>query len=99
MLNNNRGNSVGRQGDDTNKNVAAIQKTDNILSHQSNNNNKNDDVHIWPKDAVLVTGDSILNGLEENRMRNIGNHSVKIRAFPGADVLDMYSYITPLLMY
>ena len=73
-------------------------ETDNLLSHQSNNNNKNDDVHMWPKDTV-ITGDSILNGLEENCMRNIGNHSVKVRAFPGAVVLDMYSYITPLLMY
>ena len=38
-----------------------------------------------------------MNGLEENRMRNVGKHTVKIRAFPGANVLDMYSYITPLL--
>ena len=58
---------------------------------------KNDDTHVWPKDTILITGDSILNGLEENRMRNIGKHSVKIRPFPGADILDMYSYITPLL--
>ena len=48
---------------------------------------------MWPKDTVVITGP------EENRMRNIGNRSVKIRAFPGADVSDMYSYIIPLLMY
>ena len=69
-------------------NISAIHKQDN---------NKNDDVRLWPKDTILITGDSILNGLEENRMRNIGKHTVKIRAFPGANVLDMYSYITPLL--
>ena len=69
----------------------------NISTIHKQDNNKNDDVRLWPKDTILITGDSILNGLEENRMRNVGKHTVKIRAFPGANVLDMYSYITPLL--
>ena len=42
-----------------------------------------------------MTGDSILNGTEENRLRK--NHSVKVRAFPGSNIEDMYDYLSPLL--
>ena len=49
----------------------------------------------WPKDTILITGDSILNNIEENTLRNKFN--VRVRAFPGADVRDMYDYLKPLL--
>ena len=49
----------------------------------------------WPSNTILVTGDSILNNIEENRLSKKFN--VKVRSFPGADICDMYDYITPLL--
>ena len=42
-----------------------------------------------------IVRDSILNGIQENRIGK--NHSVKVRPFPGSDIDDMYCYITPLL--
>ena len=51
--------------------------------------------HTWPKGTVLITGDSILNNLQESRLNKHCN--VKVRNFPGADVSDMYHFITPLL--
>ena len=49
----------------------------------------------WPKNTILITGDSILNNVEESSLRKKFN--VKVRSFPGADVRDMYDYIAPLL--
>ena len=42
----------------------------------------------WPPNTTLTTGDSILNNLEERRMN---------KQFPGADIQDMFHYISPLL--
>ena len=49
----------------------------------------------WPENTVLITGDSILNNLQENRLNR--NFNVKVRCFPGADIDDMFDFITPLL--
>ena len=49
----------------------------------------------WPKNTVLITGDSILNNIEESSLRKKFN--VRVRSFPGADVRDMYDYLQPLL--
>ena len=49
----------------------------------------------WPSNTILVTGDSILNNIEENRLSKKFN--VKVRSFPGADICYMYDYITPHL--
>ena len=43
--------------------------------------------------TVLITGDSILNNLQENRLNR--NFNVKVRCFPGADMDDMFDFITP----
>lgn len=51
--------------------------------------------HMWPENTVLVTGDSMLNGLTESRLNK--KFKVKVRPFPGANVEDMYDYISPLL--
>ena len=48
----------------------------------------------WPKDTILITGDSILNNIEESTLRTKFN--VRVRAFSGADVKDMYDYLKPL---
>ena len=52
-------------------------------------------VHKWPKDTVLISGSSIIQGLQENRMNK--KYNVKIRPFSGASVGDMYDYLSPLL--
>ena len=49
----------------------------------------------WPENTVLITEDSILNNLQENRLNR--NFNVKVRCFPGADIDDMFDFITPLL--
>ena len=51
----------------------------------------------WPRNTILITGSSILNGLDEHRMKNVKDHVIKVRPFSGARVNDMFSYITPLL--
>ena len=51
-------------------------------------------VHCWPKGTTLITGSSIIMGLEENRLHK---YKSKIRSFPGALVDDMYDYLAPLL--
>ena len=43
--------------------------------------------HAWPTNTVLIAGDSILNGIEEDRLKK--NHSVKVRSFPGSNIDDM----------
>ena len=53
---------------------------------------KNNYIKPWPKGTTLITGDSILCGVQEKRLRNS-----KVRVFLGANVDDMYDYLTPLL--
>ena len=57
---------------------------------------KTDENEMWPHNTVLITGSSILNGVDEYRMKNVKDHLIKVRAFPGARINDMYSYLTPL---
>ena len=67
----------------------------NSMSHKTNivpmviKSNK------WPENSVLITGDSILNNLQENRLNK--NFNVKVGCFPGADIDDMFDFIIPLL--
>ena len=49
----------------------------------------------FPKGTCLVVGDSILAGIDENRL-STGKHKVKVRYFPGARTDDMYDYMKPL---
>ena len=44
---------------------------------------------------MLITGDSMLNGIEESRLQM--KFDVKLRAFSGANTEDMHSYLKPLL--
>ena len=60
-------------------------------NEKENTNNKKK----WPENTILITGDSILNNIQEDILRKKFN--VKVRPFPGADVNDMYDYIAPLL--
>ena len=49
-------------------------------------------VKPWPKGTTLITGDSILCGIQESRLKK-----AKVRVFIGANVDDMYDFLTPLL--
>ena len=51
-------------------------------------------VHIWPNGTTLITGSSILLGVNESRLKK---YKAKIRPFPGATVDDMFDYLVPLL--
>ena len=52
--------------------------------------------HPFPKGTCLIVGDSILAGIDENRL-STGKHKVKVRYFPGARTDDMYDYMKSLL--
>ena len=47
----------------------------------------------WDTGMVLITGDSLLSGLQERKM----GPKVKVRSFPGARIKDYYSYLLPLV--
>ena len=49
----------------------------------------------WKPNTCLVVGDSILNGIQQNRMSK--NQLFKVRVFPGAHVSDFYHYLEPLM--
>ena len=51
-------------------------------------------VHPWPEGTTLITGSSILLGIQEGKLRN---YKAKVRAFSGATVDDMHDYLKPLL--
>ena len=71
-------------------------ENNNIDKNSDNKFNRfTNDIKVWPENTVLITGSSILNGIEENRLSKTRN--VKVRAFSGAYVDDMYDYLLPLL--
>ena len=50
----------------------------------------------WSKNTTLIVGDSIVSGIEENRILRQWR-KVKVKSFPGATIEDMYDYIKPML--
>ena len=49
-----------------------------------------EEVHKWPKNTILIVGDSIINGIEESRIKK--TFPVKVRSYQGAKISDMYDY-------
>ena len=47
--------------------------------------------HEWSDGAILVTGDSMIGGLEAQKMRAAGE--VKVRVHSGANIRDMYDHL------
>ena len=72
----------------------SIEETGNILPQIVPSRVENY-VHPWPQNTTLITGSSILMGVEENRLKK---YKTKVRAFPGAYVDDLYDYLAPLLL-
>ena len=56
----------------------------------------NFDAHPWPKNTILIAGDSMINGINEKRI-STNFKSVKVRYFSGATIDDIYFNIIPLL--
>ena len=52
-------------------------------------------MHKKRNNDVYIAGDSMLNGLDERKMKT-GNGNVKVRAHPGATVTDMLDYLKPI---
>ena len=52
-------------------------------------------VHKWSKNTILIATDSIYNQIDEKRLSR--KYNVRVRAFSGASVEDMYWYLYPLL--
>lgn len=51
-------------------------------------------IHPWPANTTLITGSSIISGIEESRLIK---YKAKVRPFPGACIDDLYDYLLPLL--
>ena len=51
--------------------------------------------HKKRNNDVYIVGDSMLNGLDERKMKK-GNGNVKVRVHPGATVTDMLDYLKPI---
>ena len=69
-----------------------------LIDKQNNTNtqrNRVDNVtKPWPNGTTLITGSSILLGVEESRLKK---YKAKVRPFPGATIDDMFDYLLPLL--
>ena len=52
--------------------------------------------NIQSKNKVVIAGDSIINGVFEDRLRR-KNHVVKTRNFPGVNVEDMRHNLMPII--
>ena len=66
--------------------------------HSASDENKTPEMTengVWPKNTVLITGDSILRNINERTLSK--NFNTKVRSFPGARVSDMFDYLKPLL--
>ena len=60
------------------------------------NNVYNFDAHSWPKNTILIAGDSVINGINEKRV-STNFKSVKVRCFSGPTIDDIYFNLIPLL--
>ena len=49
------------------------------------------DTHLWPKNTVLIVGDSMMYGINEKRLSKQLN--VKVRPHPGATTRDLYDHL------
>ena len=62
----------------------------NVLKNRPNNSHPIEDgeAYPWSPGTVLITGDSMLYGIEERKLRN-----AKVRMHPGASIEDMYPHL------
>ena len=63
----------------------------------NNSSLENETHHKWSKNTTLLVGDSIVSGIEENRI-SWQLRKMKMESFPGAIIENIYDYIKLLLM-
>ena len=56
----------------------------------------NSDARPWPKNTILIAGDSMINGINEKCI-STNFKSVKVKFFSGAMIEDMYFNLIPLI--
>ena len=56
----------------------------------------NSDAHPWPKNTILIAGDSMINGINEKHI-STNFKSVKVKFFSEAMIEDMYFNLIPLI--
>ena len=52
-------------------------------------------IHKWSRNTTLITGDSIMSGIDVKRLSK--KYPLKFRPFPGASANDMHHYLRLLL--
>ena len=57
---------------------------------------KLEDESKWRKNTTLIVGDSIISGIDQQRL-SVKGRIIKVRPFPRATINDTYDYIKPLL--
>ena len=57
---------------------------------------KVEDESKWRKNTTLIVGDSMISGIDQQRLL-VKGRIIKLRSFPGAAINDMQHYIKPLL--
>ena len=82
------GKGLGRNEDGIREPIQVEKKT----SFQQHKQNRS----VWPRNTVLITGDSMLNHIQERQLSTRGM-PVKVRANPGATIDDMRHHLTALL--
>lgn len=85
----------GYEDDNTSKKGLIDRGITPLLGYSKNVVNANKD-HMWPPNTCLIVGDSILNNIDESKLSK-KNKIVKVRPFSGSSIIDMYSYIVPLI--
>ena len=78
---------------DQNKHAPA--NDDNKSAKEFADKEKKTSSFTWKKGTVLITGDSMLNGIDESKLQM--KCDVKVRPFSGAITEDMHSYLKALL--
>ena len=60
------------------------------------NNANNFDAHLWPKNTILMAGNSMINGINEKHI-STNFKSLKVKCFSGATINDIYFNLIRLL--
>ena len=90
------GKGIGKNEDGIVKPVQADGKKHfNQVSSNADSPAEQIEAHHWPSNTILITGSSMLQGIDEKRMSRRKN--VKVRPNPGATIRDMHDHLNALL--
>ena len=89
----NNNNNINGKHNIIDRGIVHLCVTENIYTQKISEENK---THKWPRNTILIASDSICNQIDEKRLSK--KYNVKVRAFSGASINDMYWYLHPLLV-